>query len=52
MCLNEIFGAANAIRTRDLVLTKDVLYHLSHSSGFGFYCVQFRATLIIIADRA
>lgn len=25
-------GAANEIRTRDLVLTKDVLYLLSHSS--------------------
>ena len=27
-----LFGAANQIRTGDLVLTKDVLYHLSHSS--------------------
>ena len=27
------FGAANQIRTGDLILTKDVLYHLSHSSG-------------------
>ena len=27
-----ICGAANAIRTRDLVLTKDVLCRLSHSS--------------------
>ncbi len=26
------YGAANAIRTRDLVLTKDVLCLLSHSS--------------------
>ena len=26
------YGAANAIRTRDLVLTKDVLCQLSHSS--------------------
>ena len=26
------FGAANQIRTGDLILTKDVLYHLSHSS--------------------
>ena len=29
------FGAANQIRTGDLVLTKDVLYHLSHSSIFA-----------------
>ena len=28
----EFFGAANQIRTGDLVLTKDVLYLLSHSS--------------------
>ena len=28
----ESSGAANAIRTRDLVLTKDVLCLLSHSS--------------------
>ena len=27
-----LFGAANQIRTGDLILTKDVLYHLSHSS--------------------
>ena len=26
------FGAANQIRTGDLILTKDVLCHLSHSS--------------------
>ena len=26
------YGAANRIRTGDLILTKDVLYHLSHSS--------------------
>lgn len=25
-------GAVNAIRTHDLILTKDVLYHLSHIS--------------------
>ena len=31
-----IFGAANQIRTGDLVLTKDVLYHLSHSSKYSF----------------
>ena len=30
--MNGIFGAANQIRTGDLILTKDVLYHLSHSS--------------------
>ena len=33
--LLDFFGAANAIRTRDLVLTKDVLCQLSHSSGIG-----------------
>ena len=26
------FGADNQIRTGDLILTKDVLYHLSHIS--------------------
>ena len=30
--LRRAFGAANQIRTGDLILTKDVLYHLSHSS--------------------
>ena len=29
------FGADNQIRTGDLVLTKDVLYRLSHISIFG-----------------
>ena len=29
---HEFCGAANQIRTGDLILTKDVLYHLSHSS--------------------
>ena len=29
------FGAANQNRTGDLILTKDVLYHLSHSSIFN-----------------
>ncbi len=29
------FGAANQSRTDDLILTKDVLYQLSHSSGSG-----------------
>lgn len=28
-------GAARQIRTADLILTKDVLYHLSHSSVFN-----------------
>ena len=32
---DALFGAANQIRTGDLVLTKDVLYHLSHSSKSG-----------------
>ena len=31
-----LFGAANQIRTGDLILTKDVLYHLSHSSILSF----------------
>ena len=29
-----LYGAVNQIRTGDLVLTKDVLYHLSHNSIF------------------
>ena len=29
------FGAARRTRTADLILTKDVLYHLSHSSKYG-----------------
>ena len=29
-----IFGAAKQIRTADLVITNDVLYHLSYSSIF------------------
>ena len=28
-------GAATQIRTGDLILTKDALYRLSHSSGYG-----------------
>ena len=28
----SLFGAATQIRTGDLILTKDVLYQLSHSS--------------------
>ena len=28
-----LFGAATRIRTGDLILTKDVLYQLSHSSA-------------------
>ena len=31
--LSEFFGAATRIRTGDLVLTKDALYQLSHSSA-------------------
>ena len=31
----HFLGAANRTRTGDLVLTKDVLYHLSHSSKNG-----------------
>ena len=30
--LSGFFGAATQIRTGDLILTKDVLYQLSHSS--------------------
>ena len=30
--IEDAFGAANQIRTDDLILTKDVLYQLSHSS--------------------
>ena len=29
------FGAATGIRTRDLILTKDVLCQLSHSSTYN-----------------
>ena len=32
LCRFLFYGAANRIRTGDLVLTKDVLYLLSHSS--------------------
>ena len=32
------FGAATRIRTGDLILTKDVLYQLSHSSIIGNPC--------------
>ena len=39
------FGAATQIRTGDLILTKDVLYQLSHSSRSQEY---FLVTLIII----
>ncbi len=31
-CIGVLTGAANQIRTGDLVLTKDALYRLSHSS--------------------
>ena len=34
MHCNVVFGAANQSRTGDLVLTKDALYRLSHSSTF------------------
>ena len=34
------FGAANQIWTGDLILTKDVLYHLSHSSIFSFTIIS------------
>ena len=36
-CAFIMDGAANQIRTGDLVLTKDVLYLLSHSSNMQFY---------------
>ncbi len=35
MFSHEGFGAATQIRTGDLILTKDVLYQLSHSSIFN-----------------
>lgn len=36
VCIRDFaHGAVNAIRTHDLILTKDVLYHLSHSSVFN-----------------
>ena len=41
------FGAATQIRTGDLILTKDVLYQLSHSS---IVRECFRRTLIIITN--
>ncbi len=37
-----VFGAANRIRTGDLVLTKDVLYLLSHSSVLHNYNIFFQ----------
>ena len=40
-------GAATQIRTGDLILTKDVLYQLSHSSRSQEY---FLVTQIIIAN--
>ena len=43
-----LFGAANQIRTGDLILTKDVLYHLSHSSK---HCRSKPTTQIIIPYR-
>ena len=32
-CTSGVSGAATRIRTGDLILTKDVLYQLSHSSA-------------------
>ena len=40
-----IIGAANQNRTDDLILTKDVLYQLSHSS------VSLKSTCIIISEN-
>ena len=40
--MNGIFGAANQNRTGDLILTKDVLYRLSHSSKPLTYYIQFK----------
>ena len=34
-------GATNRIRTDDLILTKDVLYLLSHSSVLHYYSTLF-----------
>ena len=34
------FGAATQIRTGDLILTKDVLYQLSHSSNCERYYIK------------
>ncbi len=33
--VRSLFGAATQIRTGDLILTKDVLYQLSHSSNLS-----------------
>lgn len=44
-------GAANAIRTRDLVLTKDVLCLLSHSSISDLFLWVIADCLFIISIR-
>ena len=36
----SVFGAANQNRTDDLILTKDALYRLSHSSECLRYCAS------------
>ena len=43
------FGAATRIRTGDLILTKDVLYQLSHSSIY--WPRIFPQALIIISNK-
>ena len=35
----KVFGADNQIRTGDLILTKDVLYQLSHISKLRLACL-------------
>ena len=39
------FGAANQSRTDDLILTKDVLYQLSHSSASASGCPRTRDSI-------
>ena len=46
----SFFGAANRTRTGDLVLTKDVLYHLSHSSRTEMQELLYRC-LICLSRR-
>ena len=43
-------GAANRSRTDDLILTKDVLYQLSHSSISFFYFRQVFEFLSLVPD--
>ena len=45
MICASLYGADNGIRTRDLVLTKDVLYLLSHIS------IPLRGTFYIVAHK-